>query len=292
MTATKIKIVLFVLALTACSHLQQKPELSKNPTIFQHGSVSIAVETILPETYHTSHNDQYPVIFVLDGYWNQNFVEQIYNALRFDNMIPEAIIVTIGYPAEIQDYETQRMWDLTLVRDAGFKAGGNAEDLLKILADDVLPFMKNHYRIDKNRTVLIGHSLAGLFTLYSLYEKSNVFTHYAAISPSALWADYALSKLDSQFAAASNTLTGNVYLTYETDEYRPYVDALDNYVEQIKKRNYQGLNLTTAVVDGMGHVSMKSEGYARGLAWAFADIRPKDPSEFEKKNLKALENIE
>jgi|GEM_PF-1189801 predicted alpha/beta superfamily hydrolase len=283
----KLIALLLIVVMAGCSSLPKVEEVSSSPQ-FSRGDVSIEIDTILPESYQSS-NHSYPVIYVLDGYWNKESIKEAYNALRFDNMIPEAIIVTIGYPAAIEDYETQRMWDLTPVYDAGFKAGGRSEDLLNILSGDLLPFIQNKYRTDKNRSILIGHSLAGLFTLYSLYERPNTFTHYAAISPSALWAEHALSKIDHNFAAHSNALNANLYITYETDEYRPYVAALEEYVELLKKRRYQDLSLAVAQVEGMGHVSMKAEGYMRGLAWSFTDIRPEGPSEFEKKNLRALE---
>ena len=286
----KLIVLLLMVIVAGCSRLPQREEISNSPQ-FSRDNVSIEIETMLPESYQSS-NRSYPVIYVLDGYWNKESIKQAYNALRFDNMIPEAIIVTIGYPASIQDYETQRMWDLTPVYDAGFKAGGHGADLLNILSGDLLPFIQNKYRTDKSRSILIGHSLAGLFTMYSLYERPNTFTHYLAISPSALWADYALAKIDAKFAGKSNSLEANLYLTYETDEYRPYVEALDLYVEQLKNRRYQGLSLETTQVQGRGHVSMKAEGYIRGLAWAFADIKPEGPSEFAKKNLRALGNLD
>lgn len=290
MKSIKTLVMVLVFAMAGCSHMPRE-ENPKNIFQFSRGKVAIEIEALLPASYNASKNVNYPVIFVLDGYWNKASVLEAYNALRFDNMIPEAIIVTIGYPPAVQDYETQRMWDLTPVYDAGFKAGGNGAELLGILAQEVVPFVQKNFKIDKSRSVLIGHSLAGLFTLYALYEGADTFSHYAAISPSALWSDHALSKIDQNFSAKSGALKANLYITYETDEYLPYVNAIESYIDQLNNRHYEGLALTIAQVQEMGHVSMKAEGYMRGLAWSFADIRPEGPSEFEKKNLRALENL-
>lgn len=290
MKRISILVILLTALLSGCSHIP-KDESVQDLRQFSRDKVSVEIEILLPDSYNSNTDKTYPVIVVLDGYWNKNSFKEASGALRFDNMIPEAIIVTVGYPSSIQDYETQRMWDLTSVYDSGFRAGGNSAELLDILADDVMPWVQERYSIDNNRSVLIGHSLAGLFTLYALYERPDTFTHYAAISPSALWADYALSKIDDAFARKSTSLDSNLYVTYETDEYRPYVAAIESYVQQLKARRYDGLSLTVAQVHGMGHVSMKAEGYMRGILWSFEDIRPQGPSEFEKKNLRALENL-
>ena len=68
-----------------------------------------------------------------------------------------------------------------------------------------------------------------------------------------------------------------------------YADALRRYLQQLQHRDYDGLELSLASVEGLRHVGMTSEGFLRGMVWAFADIRPSGPSEFEKMNLQALE---
>lgn len=290
----KFKMFVLILSLTtlaACSHFSKQDKPS-NRHQFNRANVSLEVEVLLPSSYGEDKNRRYPVIYLLDGYWNKEPILTAYNALRFDNMIPEAIIVSVGYPAKVVDYETQRMWDLTPTFDAGFKAGGNGAVLLGLLSGEVVPFLQNNYRIDKSRTLLTGHSLAGLFTLYSLYERPETFTHYAAISPSALWAKNTLANIDQVYSKKADSLTAHVYITYETDEYAPYVTAIKNYLDQLHSRRYKGLNLTVTNVQGMGHVSMKAEGYMRAIVWSFADIRPNGPSEFTKKNLRALHNTD
>lgn len=285
----KILLVLFIIVFSGCAQLGKN---SNSPVTFNfsQNGISVTTDILLPASYASAKEKNYPVIYLLDGYWTKDSTEQAYNALRFDNMVPEAIIVSIGYPKHITDFETQRMWDLTPAFDPGFKAGGNADKLLGLLTNQITPFIHNKYRADKNRSLLMGHSLAGLFTLFALYEKPSAFSHYAAISPSALWAKRKLAAIDQDYFQRSNTLAAQLYITYETLEYRPYVSAIEDYLNQLKSRRYKNLNLSLASVKDMGHVSMKAEGYMRALAWAFADIKPAGPSEFENKNIRALKN--
>lgn len=258
---------------------------------FSQDDVTLEVEILLPGSYHQDPSAHYPVLYILDGYWIKNPMQRFYSNLRFDNMIPELIIVSIGYPNSVENIDNKRMWDLTHVYDPGFQAGGNASVLLDLLVSSVKPTLEKQYRTDSTRQVLTGHSLAALFTLYVLYQAPDTFTHYAAVSPSALWADKALAKLDNTFANKNQGLPAHVYITYGTEEYAPYIEALKRYLQQLQNRDYDGLDLSLARVEGLRHAGMTSEGFLRGLIWAFADIKPEGPSEFEKMYQKVLNEI-
>lgn len=256
---------------------------------FERDSISLEVSVHLPESYETRKSESYPVIYLLDGYWTLEPMLGFYSNLRFDNMVPEMILVSISYPEDVEDVEEKRMWDLTHVYDSGFKAGGNAAILFDLIANSVTATIEKNYRADTTRTLLTGHSLAGLFTLYTMYRDPGLFTHYAAISPSALWGDNALANLDSVYAKNCEDLPAKVYITYGTGEYAPYVNSLKNYTRLLERREYGKLELTLAKVEGLRHVGMTSEGFLRGLIWSVADIAPGSPSGFETMNRKALE---
>src|SRR5690606_2978337 len=119
--------------------------------------------------------------------------------------------------------------------------------------------------VDKDRTILSGHSLAGLFTLYAMYQNPELFTHYAAISPSALWANQALAEIDHEYSENNSALATHLYITYGTEEYTPYVESLKSYILQLERQHYEGLNLSLANVEGLRHVGMKPEGFIRAI---------------------------
>lgn len=125
-----------------------------------------------------------------------------------------------------------------------------------------------------------------------MYENPAQFTHYVALTPSALWTNENLSEIDSQYSLDNLVLDAHVYITHETDEHAPYVEAIQRYIQQIRTNDYEGLNLSLASVEGMRHSTMTSEGFVRGIAWAFSDIRPKGPSTFARINIEASLNCE
>lgn len=264
---------------------------TKRLLTFQHEGTQVAADVILPESYVSVNSTHYPVLYLLDGYWNKQSIAGVYRGLRFDNVLPEIIIVSIEYPDTIENVEDQRMKDLTPKYDKRFEIGGGAETFLQVITQQLVPFIETNYRVDRSRTILTGHSLAGLFTLYAMYENPEEFTHYAAISPSALWADEYLKEIDNQYSKNAQSLEANVFITYGTDEYVPYVEALKHYIEQIQANDYDGLDLSLAKVEGMRHLGMTSEGFVRGIAWAFSDLRPEGPSTFEKMHIELREKL-
>lgn len=125
------------------------------------------------------------------------------------------------------------------------------------------------------------------FSLSAMYESPRLFTHYVAISPAAVWANEQLATIDTQYSKSNSSLDASLYITYGTDEYTPYVQALERYIAQIQSRDYKGLDVSLGTVKGMRHATMTSEGFVRGIAWAFSDIRPEGPSTFERMNIEA-----
>lgn len=276
--------------LSGCAARNSENLKDLRPILFEHQGTQLTADIILPESYTGDNNVNYPVIYLLDGYWNKQSIGGFYKNLRYDNIIPEAIIVSIEYPETIENLNNQRMKDLTPKFDQGFGTGGDADAFLQVITQQLIPYIDSNYRVDKSRTILTGHSLAGLFTLYAMYKNPGQFTHYAAISPSALWADEYLLEVDTKYSTNNHSLEAQVYMTYGTDEYAPYVQALKRYIEQIQAENYDNLDLTLASVEGMRHTGMTSEGFIRAIVWAFSDLQPEGPSTFERINIEANRN--
>ncbi len=63
--------------------------------------------------------------------------------------------------------------------------GGNAKSYLDFLVNNLIPKIKNEKNINSEENYLVGYSLAGLFSLYSIFETT-YFNKIASISGS-LW---------------------------------------------------------------------------------------------------------
>jgi len=147
----------------------------------------------LPDEYDTSKKT-YPVLYLLDGNSN-SLLETVsaMNKLGVDENIPKIIVVAIGNTDRDRD-----MMPLSTKQYTVPVAG--AEQFLSFIGDELIPQIDKKYRTNLHR-ILCGKSLSGLFTLYALLTKPQLFESY--IGRSAGWLgdmnDYFITLTDKAF---------------------------------------------------------------------------------------------
>ena len=82
----------------------------------------------LPGSYSKETAKRYPVVYVTDGYWDFQKLEAIRGSLVFDKVVPEFIIVGLGYAGEGLDYGKLRAWELSPVPFGDAAGSGHAAD--------------------------------------------------------------------------------------------------------------------------------------------------------------------
>ena len=137
----------------------------------------------LPASYAKETGRRYPVVYVTDGYWDFEKLDAIRGALVFDKVAPEFIIVGIGYAGENLDYGRLREWELSPVPFGDRPGTGHAADFLATIETQIIPFVEREYRADPAHRVLAGASLGGLFTLYAMYSRPDLFSAWVAVTP-------------------------------------------------------------------------------------------------------------
>jgi predicted alpha/beta superfamily hydrolase len=155
---------------------------------------------------YKSGKDAYPVLILQDPESEFTLAAAAVDMLSDSGRIPPMIVVGIK--------NTNRNRDMTPSRPAkafGGSAGG-ADKFLAFIADELLPTIDRTYRTRPYR-VLVGHSFGGLFAVYALMNRPDVFQGYIAISPSLWWDDQALVKASPPFFAAHKDLRADLYLT-------------------------------------------------------------------------------
>jgi predicted alpha/beta superfamily hydrolase len=106
------------------------------------------------------------------------------------------VIAAIGYPTDEPYDALRRAWDLgppPLKTYPPYVEGGppvrigGTGNLLKFIERQLLPHLAGMVRIDPKRQSLFGHSFGGLFALYALFERPNLFANWIAASPTIFW---------------------------------------------------------------------------------------------------------
>ncbi len=141
----------------------------------------------VPKNYESSEKT-YPVLYILDGDMAYGMAASIARYLQFGGNIPELIIVGIGYGTLRKDEGNMRQRDYSPTEKSS-KAGitGGAQNFLNFLTDELFPYIDSTYRTDKNDKTVFGYSMAGLFGLYTLFNKPETFNRYIIGSPYLLW---------------------------------------------------------------------------------------------------------
>ncbi|MFH4967468.1 alpha/beta hydrolase-fold protein [Gaetbulibacter sp. M240] len=146
----------------------------------------------LPASYAADTSKRYPVIYLLDGSKDEDFVHISgiiqFGAFKWINMNPECIVVGIENVDRKRDftYPSQNKLD-----QEEFPTSGKSARFIRFLANELQPFVDANFRTTANKTI-IGQSLGGLVATEVLLEMPDLFDNYIIVSPSLWWNDESL----------------------------------------------------------------------------------------------------
>lgn len=229
-----------------------------------------------------------PVMYVLDG--NETFVTAantaLTQALRGGGIRP-GIIVGVGYGTDdFQEIDRRRTFDLSpsvSQNPQATRKSGGGEAFLRVIEEEIKPFIGARYSIDPGRQAIFGHSLGALLVLHSLLRAPGHYAAYVMSSPSIWWNGREVIKREEGLAARlqSTAARARVLVTSASDEqYRgddPARRAADNRMvdnaselaERLRRVD-SSLVVERVVFEGEGHVSVVPAALSRAVRFAFA----------------------
>lgn len=263
---------------TAKSTTQPGIPLSTTRTRNQHYELNIA----LPSSYATQPEKHYPVLYLLDPYWDLTAINSITGTLIYDKYIPEIIVVGIGYSGENPDFGTLRQIDYTPVPDTFDKNSGDAKAFLEFIELEVIPKIEDELRVDPSFRALAGSSLGGLFSLYAMFEKPDLFQGYIASSPAILWGRRWIMQREIEFFWGDSQelwldqpqtpLPTRLFMTVGAPETEVnWVYEAKAFDSLISNRQYEGFEYEFHTMKGYHHGGVKFPSFARGLPFLFKE---------------------
>jgi len=230
------------------------------------------LQILLPGGYANS-TKKYPVVYLMDSQWDFPVVKSIYGQQYFDGFIPELIVVGITWGGKNPNPDSLRARDYTPTNEARSIQSGGADTFLDFMKKELFPFIETNYKAQNDNRTLMGCSLGGLFTLYTLFTHTDMFTGYAAASPAVGWDNEVLYKYEKTFAEKKLTNPVHVYMTVgDVERGRP---GYEKFAATMLGRSYTNVNLRSKVLENTGHSGTKSETYSRGLQYVFERNRLK-----------------
>ncbi|GHE84252.1 alpha/beta hydrolase [Thalassotalea profundi] len=160
----------------------------------------------LPESYKKNSTKQYPVIYLLDGSIEEDFIHIAglvqFNSFSWINNIPETIVVGIANIDRKRDFTFKSTNSIDLKE---LPTSGGSAYFIQFIANELQPLIDSNYRTNKTKT-LIGQSLGGLLATEILFKTPYLFDHYIIISPSLWWNDESLLKVTPKYLKAPQSV--------------------------------------------------------------------------------------
>lgn len=163
------------------------------------------VNIYLPNSYSPDSSKQYPVIYLLDGSMDEDFIHIVGNvqfcSFSWIKIIPETIVVGIGNIDRKKDFTYPSN---VAIDQKEFPTSGKSGNFIEFISKELKPYINKTYKTN-NTSTLIGQSLGGLLATQILFEQPDLFQNYIIISPSLWWDNEMILKraLDKSLADKS-----------------------------------------------------------------------------------------
>lgn len=235
----------------------------------------------LPTDYKKDKMIKYRTAYLLDANLYYDVVSSKIKKLNASKDLEELILVGIGYKDFIE-MDSLRSRDYTYpkaFKKYGFTISGGALEFRQFILSELLPQIDKRYRTDTNSRALMGHSLGGYFTLYSLQkdieEKRNEFSHYISASPSLHYNDEYLIQMFREKNRWAKSEKKFVYLNMGELEAKEdngskssFSKSFEDFVKLIAMAN---LSVTHLILQNSSHMETAVPGFEKGLKWFFEE---------------------
>ncbi|MBJ6116837.1 alpha/beta hydrolase [Pontibacter sp. BT310] len=166
----------------------------------------------LPDGYNPNDTIKYPVIYLLDGSADEDFIHIVglvqYNSFEWINRVPKSIVVGIATVDRRRDFT----FPTTIEADKKqYPTTGHSDKFIDFLGTELQPYINQKFKTTQAKT-LIGQSLGGLVATEILLKKPTLFSKYIIVSPSLWWDNGSLLNKDSNILNAAFKQQTDVYI--------------------------------------------------------------------------------
>ena len=214
---------LIVILLTfASGSLGQSPDRAPNTKPFVLGAIdeirsaqlgeTRKLNIYLPDGYKAGGDVKYPVIYLLDGGADEDFIHVVglvqFSSFEWVGRLPASIVVGIT--------NVVRRRDLTLPstvvsEKTKYPEAGHSDRFIGFIEKELQPYIEKTYNASETSRTLIGESLGGLLATEILLKRPQLFDKYIIVAPSLWWDDGSLLLYPTD-KLASSTKKIDVYI--------------------------------------------------------------------------------
>lgn len=238
------------------------------------------IEVAMPPRLAPAMPETYPVVYVVDGNGLFPLVYANTRALQRASELVPLIVVGIGYETSNQ-YEigALRTRHLTPTRDKAFEdqmnssglplpfevTTGHAPNLAAFIEKELKPFVNANFPVDTGNETFAGYSLGGLFGLYVLFNRPDLFDNYVLGSPSIWWDQNLSFTYEENYARNNDDLPKSVFISSGTADMEMMVSGARTMHKKLADRQYPNLHLEYLEFEGETHSSGIGVALNRGI---------------------------
>lgn len=224
----------------------------------------------LPQNFDKTKS--YPVIYLLDGSMNEDFIH-VTGLIQFFNQMyamPETIVVGIANIDRKRDFTFHT--DLKdLQKD--YPTTGHSDKFIGFLEKELKPYIEGQFKTSDN--YIFGQSLGGLLATEILLKKPEMFTHYFIISPSLWWDDESLLKRAGQWLSKMPDTKKFVYISVGKGEHPVMIKDAENLYDILKNSGKKNLTAEYKMMETDNHATILHRSLYEGLVKLFPYQEPK-----------------
>lgn len=217
---------------------------------------------LLPGGYDESADTVYPTMYLLDGGTTFPMLAGYYRYLRFEDAIPEMIIVGLSYGTDDWREGNHRGTDYTAPTDQREHWGG-AERFQRALRSEILPLIESAYRSDSGKRNIFGQSLGGQFVLYTAMTQPDLFHGHIASNPAL----HRNLELFLKPIESNDEQSSALFVASASGDDEIYRGPAMQWINHWGSKTSTPWQLKAISVDGYGHFSLAPESFRRGVSW-------------------------
>jgi uncharacterized protein len=218
------------------------------------------VEVKLP--VNASNDHSYRTLYLLDSDWY--FRTAVKRAAELSAETAQSNFIIIGI-----DTRNTRTDDFTPT--ATSQGEGGADAFQMFLEEELIPHIESHYPVKtpSSTRALLGHSLGGLFTVYTFVKSNNLYGTYLALSPSVWYDEAVLLHMEKKYREQNKDSQAVIFTSIA--ELEPTQLFMKDFADRLFEY-YPHLIIQAYLVKGKNHSSAADEAISRSLEFYFESL--------------------
>lgn len=262
--------ILFLFIIFGSVNAKVNPNNLKRNTIYstilkENRELQILLPNEFKDTYFT-----YPAIYILDAEINFNTAVEVLSFLMDNHFIPPQLVVGI--------MNTDRLRDMTpvdsVLSKTIFPTRGGADSFLKVLKNEIIPFVDKNYRTNKRR-MIIGHNYSGLLSVHAFLNDSDLFDKYMAFSPILWWNDTAIVSDMEKYLSEKSSLRKHLFISFAR-EAKNMLEACKGLTRVLEEKSPDDLNWKCDWMPDEDHYSLYRKSLMNGMEYVFKNYKYPD----------------